>query len=231
MLQTPNFSYFCLRQAMPEGLFQWIRLIMDAVTVAVTVIVCAVPEGLPMLTSMLLSAQSLKMEKDNVLVKKINGMETSGSLSILFSDKTGTITRGEPEVTKILPAEGVLEEELLKLAASLESRSEHPLAKAIMAKAVNVDLCEVSEFTALPGNGLSAKISVDGQKELLVGGSHKFIGSQVALSKDVDLQVESLSNAGATPLLFVQGKRFLGIIAVADQVKPDSATAVSTAGI
>lgn len=91
---------------LPEGLFQWIRLIMDAVTVAVTVIVCAVPEGLPMLTSMLLSAQSLKMEKDNVLVKKINGMETSGSLSILFSDKTGTITEGKLSVAELASGDG-----------------------------------------------------------------------------------------------------------------------------
>ena len=85
----------------PDNLWGWVRLIIDAVTVAVTVIVCAVPEGLPMLTSMLLSVQSLKMEKDNVLVKKINGIETSGSLSILFSDKTGTITEGKLSVVDI----------------------------------------------------------------------------------------------------------------------------------
>ena len=91
---------------LPEGVFAWIRLIMDAVTVAVTVIVCAVPEGLPMLTSMLLSAQSLRMEKDNVLVKKINGMETSGSLSILFSDKTGTITEGRLSVVEVADGAG-----------------------------------------------------------------------------------------------------------------------------
>ena len=87
---------------MPEGFFQWIRLIMDAVTVAVTIIVCAVPEGLPMLTSILLSLQSLKMAKDNVLVRKINGLETAGSLSILFSDKTGTITEGRLSVVELV---------------------------------------------------------------------------------------------------------------------------------
>ncbi len=91
---------------LPDEIFGWIRLIMDAVTVAVTVIVCAVPEGLPMLTSMLLSAQSLRMEKDNVLVKKINGMETSGSLSILFSDKTGTITEGKLSVVEVADGAG-----------------------------------------------------------------------------------------------------------------------------
>lgn len=86
---------------MPTGIYEWIRLVMDAVTVAVTIIVCAVPEGLPMLTSILLSFQSLKMAKDNVLVRKINGLETAGSLSILFSDKTGTITEGKLSVVEL----------------------------------------------------------------------------------------------------------------------------------
>lgn len=87
---------------LPEGFFAWVRLLMDAITVAVTIIVCAVPEGLPMLTSMLLSLQSLKMAKDNVLVRKINGLETAGSLSILFSDKTGTITEGRLSVVELV---------------------------------------------------------------------------------------------------------------------------------
>lgn len=91
-----------LTGAFPEGIYQWIRLIMDAITVAVTIIVCAVPEGLPMLTSILLSLQSLKMAKDNVLVRKINGLETAGSLSILFSDKTGTITEGRLSVVELV---------------------------------------------------------------------------------------------------------------------------------
>ena len=91
-----------LTGAMPEGIYAWIRLIMDAITVAVTIIVCAVPEGLPMLTSILLSLQSLKMAKDNVLVRKINGLETAGSLSILFSDKTGTITEGRLSVVELV---------------------------------------------------------------------------------------------------------------------------------
>lgn len=90
-----------LSGSMPGDIYQWIRLVMDAVTVAVTIIVCAVPEGLPMLTSILLSFQSLKMAKDNVLVRKINGLETAGSLSILFSDKTGTITEGRLSVVEM----------------------------------------------------------------------------------------------------------------------------------
>lgn len=90
-----------LTGAIPSGIYEWIRLIMDAITVAVTIIVCAVPEGLPMLTSILLSFQSLRMAKDNVLVRKINGLETAGSLSILFSDKTGTITEGKLSVVEM----------------------------------------------------------------------------------------------------------------------------------
>lgn len=90
-----------LTGSIPHGVYEWIRLIMDAVTVAVTIIVCAVPEGLPMLTSILLSFQSMKMAKDNVLVRKINGLETAGSLSILFSDKTGTITEGRLSVVEL----------------------------------------------------------------------------------------------------------------------------------
>ena len=107
--------------AMPEGIFEWIRLIMDAVTVAVTVIVCAVPEGLPMLTSILLSFQSMKMAKDNVLVRKINGLETAGSLSLLFSDKTGTITEGRLSVVEMATGNVTVFNELSKVNPSLAS--------------------------------------------------------------------------------------------------------------
>lgn len=103
----------------PEGLFQWIRLIMDAITVAVTIIVCAVPEGLPMLTSILLSFQSLRMAKDNVLVRKINGLETAGSLSILFSDKTGTITEGHLSVVEMATGNVRVFDALAKMAPAL----------------------------------------------------------------------------------------------------------------
>lgn len=107
--------------AVPEGIFEWIRLIMDAVTVAVTVIVCAVPEGLPMLTSILLSFQSMKMAKDNVLVRKINGLETAGSLSLLFSDKTGTITEGRLSVVEMATGNVTVFNELSKINPSLAS--------------------------------------------------------------------------------------------------------------
>lgn len=103
----------------PNGVYEWIRLVMDAITVAVTIIVCAVPEGLPMLTSILLSFQSLKMAKDNVLVRKINGLETAGSLSILFSDKTGTITEGKLSVTELATGNGKVYHQMQELPGAL----------------------------------------------------------------------------------------------------------------
>lgn len=105
--------------AVPTDIYEWIRLVMDAITVAVTIIVCAVPEGLPMLTSILLSFQSLKMAKDNVLVRKINGLETAGSLSILFSDKTGTITEGKLSVVEMATGNVKVYDALSKMPAAL----------------------------------------------------------------------------------------------------------------
>ena len=110
-----------LTGSIPEDIFQWIRLIMDAITVAVTIIVCAVPEGLPMLTSILLSFQSLRMAKDNVLVRKINGLETAGSLSILFSDKTGTITEGRLSVVEMATGNVRVFDALSKMTPALAS--------------------------------------------------------------------------------------------------------------
>ena len=108
-----------LTGAMPSGVYEWIRLVMDAITVAVTIIVCAVPEGLPMLTSILLSFQSLRMAKDNVLVRKINGLETAGSLSLLFSDKTGTITEGKLSVVEMATGNVSVFQDLRSIAPSL----------------------------------------------------------------------------------------------------------------
>ena len=110
--------------SLPEDLFGWIRLIMDAVTVAVTIIVCAVPEGLPMLTSILLSFQSLRMAKDNVLVRKINGLETAGSISILFSDKTGTITEGKLSVVEFATGNGSKFTKLKEVSSTLSQHIE-----------------------------------------------------------------------------------------------------------
>ena len=193
----------------------------------ITVLVISCPCALGLATPVAIMVGNGVSAKNGILFKTSAALESAGRTKVVVLDKTGTITRGEPEVTRILPAEGVEESELLKLAVSLEAKSEHPLAKALMAKSSGIDLLNVSDFTALPGNGLAAKISVNGKDELLMGGSHKFIGSHVPLSQEVDSLVEEISTAGATPLLFALGKRFLGIVAVADQVKKDSASAVS----
>lgn len=130
--------------SIPQDFFGWVRLIMDAVTVAVTIIVCAVPEGLPMLTSILLSFQSLKMAKDNVLVRKINGLETAGSLSILFSDKTGTITEGKLSVVELSAGDGSIYDSFDKIPA--------PLAKDIIIGAGVNNSAAPGDGTVIGGN-------------------------------------------------------------------------------
>ena len=128
----------------PGDFFGWVRLIMDAVTVAVTIIVCAVPEGLPMLTSILLSFQSLRMAKDNVLVRKINGLETAGSLSILFSDKTGTITEGKLSVVELSAGDGSHFDSFDKIPA--------PLAKDIIIGAGVNNSASAADGKVIGGN-------------------------------------------------------------------------------
>ena len=127
------FARTLLGGNIPNTFMEWVNLSIEAITVAVTIIVCAVPEGLPMLTSILLSYQSMRMAKDNVLVHKINGLETAGSLSLLFSDKTGTITEGRPRVTGMTMLTDTMDEtEVLSLAMAAEETSTHPLASAIL---------------------------------------------------------------------------------------------------
>lgn len=128
----------------PSGVFEWIKLILDAVTVAVTIIVCAVPEGLPMLTSILLSFQSLRMAKDNVLVRKINGLETAGSLSILFSDKTGTITEGKLSVVELTDGSGKVYDSFDKIPA--------PLADAVIIGAGVNNSASAADGKVIGGN-------------------------------------------------------------------------------
>ena len=139
-------------------------------------------------------------------------------------DKTGTITSGQPEVTDILPAEGFSEEQLLTLAFSLEQKSEHPLAKAVLKKAEEQKLhaSEISDFQALPGNGLSGVMN----SHILMGGSMKFISSRVSVPVSLKQQAEHLAEQGKTPLLFASDSKLAGIIAVADVIKEDSPQAV-----
>ena len=210
-----------------EGVFQWAALleaVIQSVMLAVIIIVMAVPEGLPLMIA-IVSAQNMgKMLKDNVLVRKVAGIETAGSLNILFSDKTGTITSGEPRVTDILPAKGVSESELLTLAASLEQKSEHPLAKAVLAYAETETIAcpDVTDFAALPGNGLSARL--DGME--IYGGNAEFIAAKASVPAELQAEAARLAAEGKTPLFFGGAGRLMGVIAVADTLKEDSPRAI-----
>ena len=162
--------------------------------------------------------------KNGILFKTAASLEETGRIEIVALDKTGTITSGEPKVTDILPAEGVSAEELLRLANTLERKSEHPLAKAILeyAKEQNVSAEEVADFQALPGNGLTARL--DGKA--LCGGNDTFIGTTAPVSAEMKAQAAALAEAGKTPLWFSYDGRLLGVVAVADVIKEDSPQAV-----
>ena len=162
--------------------------------------------------------------KNGILFKTAASLEETGRIEIVALDKTGTITSGEPKVTDILPAEGVSAEELLRLANTLERKSEHPLAKAILeyAKEQNVSAGEVADFQALPGNGLTARL--DGKA--LCGGNDTFIGTTAPVSSEMKAQAAALAEAGKTPLWFSYDGKLLGVVAVADVIKEDSPQAV-----
>ena len=162
--------------------------------------------------------------KNGILFKTAVSLEETGKIQIVALDKTGTITSGQPEVTDILPASGITENDLLLNAFALEKKSEHPLAKAILHRAEERSLTapEVSDFQALPGNGLTATLD----NEALLGGSMKYISSQINVPADLKQQAEKLAENGKTPLLFARNGQLLGIIAVADVIKPDSPQAI-----
>ena len=162
--------------------------------------------------------------KNGILFKTAVSLEEAGKVQIVALDKTGTITSGQPEVTDLLPANEISETELLTMAFALERKSEHPLAKAILEHAENLHLTapEVSGFHALPGNGLSAVLN----NETLIGGSMKFISSQVSVPAALSRKAEKLAEQGKTPLLFARNGKLIGIIAVADVIKEDSPQAI-----
>ena len=162
--------------------------------------------------------------KNGILFKTAASLEAAGRTQIVALDKTGTITEGAPRVTDLLPAEGVTETELLTLAAALESRSEHPLAKAVLAdaEAKAITPPEVTDFAALPGNGLAAKL--DGMD--IYAGNAAFIQTKLTLPAALAQQAEKLASEGKTPLFFGGAGRLLGVIAVADTIKEDSPEAI-----
>ena len=190
----------------------------------ISVLVISCPCALGLATPVAIMVGSGVGAKNGVLFKTAAALEETGRADIVALDKTGTITAGEPRITGLLPAQGVTEEELLFFAATLESRSEHPLAGALRkeASARGVRPGELSDFRALPGNGLRG--TLDG--ETLLGGSLKYLRAQTALPGEALAQAEKLAEEGKTPLLFARGGRFLGILAAADVIKPESAEAV-----
>ena len=190
----------------------------------ISVLVISCPCALGLATPVAIMVGNGKGARNGVLFKTAASLEQAGSVDIVALDKTGTITKGEPEVTDIVPADGFTEGTLLELAASLEARSEHPLAKAIMNRAAEekATIRDVSDFSALPGNGLTAKL--DGA--VVTGGSLKFIGGSTSIPAALKASAEKLASDGKTPLLFTKDGVFAGIIAVADTIKPDSRQAV-----
>ena len=194
----------------------------NALARAISVLVISCPCALGLATPVAIMVGSGMGAKHGILFKTAAALENAGRVQIVALDKTGTITTGQPAVTDVLPAAGVTEAELTRMAASLESRSEHPLARAIMAAFGDAAPAEVSDFRALPGNGLTAVI--DGAP--VYGGSMDFISGKVSVPDTVRTQVNRLAEQGKTPLLFATEKALLGVIAVADAIKEDSPRAV-----
>ncbi|MBQ9376824.1 MAG: heavy metal translocating P-type ATPase, partial [Schwartzia sp.] len=195
-----------------------------AVARGISVLVISCPCALGLATPVAIMAGSGVGARNGILFKTAASLELAGRTEIVALDKTGTITRGEPEVTEICPAEGVSEAELLRCALALEAKSEHPLARAVLRRASEEGLSapEVSDFSALPGRGLSAKL--DGRR--LIGGSRDFVTESAPLSEGLSGEAERLASLGRTPLFFAGDDRLLGFIAVADVIKEDARRAV-----
>ena len=190
----------------------------------ISVLVISCPCALGLATPVAIMVGNGMGAKNGIMFKTAVSLEETGKTQIVALDKTGTITSGEPKVTDILPAEGLTEEKLLSMACSLEKKSEHPLARAILTLAEERKISgkEVSGFQALPGNGLLAEL--EGQK--LLGGNYKFISSRISVPEEMKNRSQELAEEGKTPLFFAEGDRLAGIIAVADVIKEDSPQAV-----
>ncbi|NBH33569.1 heavy metal translocating P-type ATPase [Clostridiaceae bacterium] len=190
----------------------------------ISVLVISCPCALGLATPVAIMVGNGMGAKNGIMFKTAVSLEETGKMEIVALDKTGTITSGEPKVTDLIPAEGIDEEELLKLAYALEKKSEHPLAKAVLqaAQERKIEAEEVSQFQALPGNGLSAVLN----GEIISGGNLKFIRSQTDVLESLQKQAEKLAEQGKTPLFFSRAGRLWGIIAVADVIKEDSPQAV-----
>mgnify|MGYP000963513994 CR=1 FL=1 len=190
----------------------------------ISVLVISCPCALGLATPVAIMVGNGLGARNGILFKTAASLEAAGRTQIVALDKTGTITSGEPRVTDILPAEGVSESELLTLAASLEQKSEHPLAKAVLAYAETETIAcpDVTDFAALPGNGLSARL--DGME--IYGGNAEFIAAKASVPAELQAEATRLAAEGKTPLFFGGAGRLMGVIAVADTLKEDSPRAI-----
>ena len=192
---------------------------------AISVLVISCPCALGLATPVAIMVGNGMGAKHGIMFKTAVSLEETGKMQIVALDKTGTITEGEPKVTDVLAAEGYTEQELLSYAATLEEKSEHPLAKAVLAYALERGITaigETAEFEALPGNGLTASLA----GERVYGGNLAFIGTKVCVPEAVRTCAEALAEEGKTPLFFARGGKLLGTIAVADVIKEESPQAV-----
>ena len=191
---------------------------------AISVLVISCPCALGLATPVAVMVGNGKGARCGILFKTAASLEMTGRAQYVVLDKTGTITQGTPQVTDILPVEGTSEKELLRLACALERRSEHPLAKAVIARGErdNISVDEVSDFEALPGNGLRAVF----ENSALCGGNLAYISTQVKVSDEMRERAEQVSQEGKTPLFFAYGGKLIGMIAVADMIKEDSPQAI-----
>ena len=192
----------------------------------ISVLVISCPCALGLATPVAIMVGNGMGAKNGIMFKTAVSLEETGKTEIVALDKTGTITSGEPKVTDLLPADGMTEHELLFFANALEKKSEHPLARAILAKAEEngeaEQKSEITQFQSVPGNGLSGKLGED----WLYGGNFKFISDKMKISASIKEQAERLAQQGKTPLFFGRNKQFIGMIAVADVIKEDSPQAV-----
>lgn len=196
----------------------------SALQKAISVLVISCPCALGLATPVAIMVGNGVGARNGILFKTAVSLETSGNINIVALDKTGTITSGEPKVTDIVTSDGISEAELLQTAVTLECKSEHPLAKAIIGKAEEMQITrqEISNFQILAGNGLSGTL----ENTLVAGGNLNFISSRAEIVSEIKAKSEQLAENGKTPLFFSKGNKLLGIIAVADVIKEDSPRAI-----
>lgn len=196
----------------------------NALVRGISVLVISCPCALGLATPVAIMVGNGVGAKNGILFKNATSLETTGKVSYVLLDKTGTITNGTPVVTDIIPSGNYTQDDLLSYASSLESKSEHPLAKSVVQKAIdsNIKTLDTTDFKSLTGNGVSAKIN----GKTIVGGSVKHISSIANIDEKIIKQADELATKGKTPLLFVMDNQLLGIIAVADVVKSDSPKAI-----